>query len=636
MRLSLPRPEILTQLDFWDEFRPPRLLASFTAGLLTGIIGAIRGISYAALIFSGSLSAYLNVGVGVAIYSTAAISIVVALLSSLPGMIATPLAAPTAVLAVLAAAIASRLSDSPPEVLLATVLAAIALGSLITGGFLWLLGYGKLGRALSVVPYPVVGGFMAGTGWLLVRGAIQVMTDCSLSFAHLPLLLQPAVSLHWLSGLGLALVLMVLTRRFPQFWLLPVVLLAALLSFYAALWLSGLSVVEARTAGWLLGPFPAGNLWQPLTGANWGQVEWGVIGEQAGTLATLAFISLLSLVMTNSGIELALERDLDLDIELQAVGLANLAAGLGSGMAGNQALPSTLLVHKMGAANRLSGMFKTLPCAAVLLLGSHLLAFFPKPILGGLLLLLGLDLLWQWVFKAALKLSRLDYGVIWLTLITINVAGFLTGIIAGLAAAVFLFVLDCARQDIAPVEFSAATLPTPTPRSPAQQQWCEQHAETLWGLQLQGCLFFGSAQRLLIRVSQQLASQSPRYLVLDCRYLTSFDTSTVLSFAKLLKLATQHELQVIFVGFSAAQLAQLQQGEIDFTAIAADNARVRHFAQWGEASTWCEQALLPPELKVVSLSTASDPVVESTVQSVVEVSTAEATVAGSAISSEFA
>jgi len=594
MRLSpsLPLPATLAQHEFWDEFRPSRLLASFAAGLLTGTIGAIRGISYAALIFSGSLAPYLNIGVGAAIYSTAAISIVVALLSSLPGAIATPLAAPTAVLAVLAAAIAHRLGNSDPDALVATVLAAIALGSLLTGLLLWLLGAFKLGKLISIVPYPVVGGFMAGTGWLLVGGAVQVTTDRPLSWGELANLVQPAVASHWLAALGLALLLSFLIKRLTQFWVLPVVLLAAIASFYTVLWLLGIPLAEARAAGWLLGPFPPGDLWQPLTWGDLPRVQWAAIAPEAGTLVTLAFISLLSLVMTNSGIELALERDLDLDTELQAVGLANLVAGAGSGLAGNQALPSTLLAHKMGAANRLSGVFKTVPCAAVLLLGSHLLAAMPKPILGSLLFFLGFDLLVQWLYKAAFKLSLPDYATIWLTMVAIVTAGFLAGILVGLAAAVLLFVWNCARQDIASAEFNAATVASGRPRSPEQRQWLEQHADDLWVLQLQGFLFFGTAHRLLARVRQRLAERPPRCLLLDCRYLTGCDASAALSFAKLAKLAEQHHLQLAFAGLKAAQLAQLRQEGLFLDPTAG----ARQLADWEEALAHCEATLLPAGL----------------------------------------
>ncbi|PSN17295.1 sodium-independent anion transporter, partial [filamentous cyanobacterium CCP5] len=139
-------------------------MTSLIAGGITGLIGVIRAISYAALIFSGSLAADLNVGVGIAVFSSAIISVVVALTSSLPGMIATPLAAPTMVLTVLAARIAVQVpADLGHDAVVVSVIAAIALGSVITGAVLWLLGQLRWGDALDLLPYPVVGGFMAGT-----------------------------------------------------------------------------------------------------------------------------------------------------------------------------------------------------------------------------------------------------------------------------------------------------------------------------------------------------------------------------------------------------------------------------------------------------------------------------------------
>ncbi|NBD18019.1 MAG: hypothetical protein GVY04_18365 [Cyanobacteria bacterium] len=124
-----------------DPFQPQNLLPSLSAGLVTGIIAVIRGISYAALIFAGSLSGYLSTGIGMAIFSNAAIGIVVALLAPFPGIIATPLAAPTAVLAALASAIATRMNGSfPPQDILLTVIAAIVMSTVLSGLLLLLLG----------------------------------------------------------------------------------------------------------------------------------------------------------------------------------------------------------------------------------------------------------------------------------------------------------------------------------------------------------------------------------------------------------------------------------------------------------------------------------------------------------------
>ncbi|NEO86026.1 MAG: SulP family inorganic anion transporter [Spirulina sp. SIO3F2] len=579
------------QAHWQDELQPEHLLSSLLAGLVTGVIGVIRGISYAALIFAGDLADFLNVGVGLAIYSTAAISVVVALSSSLPGMIATPLAAPTAVLAVLAAAIAAQMSQAPTFAMVNTVVAAIGLGSLLTGVFLWLLGRLQGGKAVSFVPYPVVGGFMAGTGLLLVRGGVQVMCELPLDWETIPLLLQPTQALHWGVGLILGLLLLGVSKRWQQYWVLPSSIFGAIALFYGGLWASHTSTATARTAGWLLGPFPQGGLWRPLSLDQWHSVDWGIILGQSGTLATLVFISLLSLVLTNNGIELAVEREIDLNQELKAVGLANLAAGVGCGMAGNQALPSTLLVHKMGAKHRLSGVFKLIPCSAVLLLGSGFLAFFPKPILGSLLLYLGIDLLVQWLYKSFPKLPLTDYLTIVLIMVVINAVGFLEGVVVGLIMSVVLFLVNYSRIHTTRAEFSGSHQPSNKVRSPHEQVFLSQQGGAIHILQLHGFIFFGRANHLLTAVKERIAEpEQPtlQYLVLDCHLVSGLDSSAVLNFTKIRKLLRQQQVTLIWVGLSPVVKALLAQGE----ALGDTTVDCYCSPTLETALQWCEDRLL--------------------------------------------
>ena len=87
---------------------------------------------------------------------------------------------------------------------MATVVAAITLTSLLAGVFFWVLGWLRQGSLVRYIPYPVIGGFLAGTGWLLFQGGLGVMSDASLTLAHLPTLFQADLLLRWLPGVVLA------------------------------------------------------------------------------------------------------------------------------------------------------------------------------------------------------------------------------------------------------------------------------------------------------------------------------------------------------------------------------------------------------------------------------------------------
>ncbi len=574
------------------EFQPDKLIPTVTAGLVTGLIGVIRSISYAALIFSGSLGVHLSTGVGMAVLSTAIVSSVFALTSGLPGAIATPLAAPSAIIAMFTAAIATQMTDASSSAVLATVLTAIALASVLTGGFLWLLGNFKLGKKIRFIPYPVVGGFMAGTGWLLVRGAFQVMTDEPLTWEHFTLIWQPEILFHWLSGLSFALILLLISRRYQHFSVMPGTLLASVVLFYLTLWATSTNIDVARDNGWLLGPFPEGGLWQPLTWNTLGEVDWSVIASQSGAIATLMVISLLSLMLSNSGIELVVGKDLKLDKELKAVGLANLAAGFGSGMVGNQALPSTLLVNKIGGNSRLTGIVTAIPCLAVLMLGSSFLSFFPKPVLGSLLLYLGISLLIQWVYEGWFKLSWLDYLTVIITLIVINTVGFLEGVFLGFVISVVLFMYDYSQIDVAKKVLSGNSTKSNVDRIPEQRKLLATKGEQTFILELQGYLFFGTANYLLTRVRNRVESEAPlSFVIIDFHQVTGLDASAVLSFNKIWKIARKNELTLLFTNLNDDFKSKLIKGQ----GLELDSSQCLIFSDIDRGLEWCENQLIKQE-----------------------------------------
>jgi len=117
--------------------------------------------------------------------SAAIAAAVTALRSSLAFAIAGPDTSTSAVTATLAAAMAAQLVAAGNTNLLPPVLIVIALATAATGIVLCLLGLSRTGRSIRFIPYPVIGGFLGATGWLMILGAIQVITDQRLTLATL-------------------------------------------------------------------------------------------------------------------------------------------------------------------------------------------------------------------------------------------------------------------------------------------------------------------------------------------------------------------------------------------------------------------------------------------------------------------
>ena len=85
-------------------------------------------------------------------------------------------------------------------------------------------------------------------------------------------------------------------------------------------------------------------------------------------------------------------------------------------------------------------------------------------------------------------------------------------------------------------------------------------------LRVSGFVFFGSTNRLLERIRRRVEEDTPpRFLVIDLRRVTGVDSSAVVSFVKVLRLAEASGFEVVFTGASDPVRAQLARGGVEET-----------------------------------------------------------------------
>jgi len=397
-----------------------KIFPSLISGLVVSIIAVIVSTAFATLIFSGELSPYLHAGIALILFASIVAGGFAALTSSMPGVISGVQDSAAAMLAIMAATIIQTVpSGATSEEVFFTVVGAIALSTILTGVFFFVFGQFKLGNLIRFIPYPIIAGFLAGTGLLLVLGALSVLIEPFSGIVDLPLLLEKELLIEWVPSFIFSVLLLVVLNRFEHPLIMPAMLLSAALVFQI---LPGqpLSNTPANMVS---------ELGNSLFIFNLEQVQWSVLLKQTGSGVAIAIVSVIAMLLNASGIELATERDIDLNRELKMAGISNILAGLGGGMVGSHVLSDTTLVYRMGGKSRLTGLILAGVCIFVLFSGGGLLAIFPQSVLGGVLLFLGLDFLLTWVYKAWFKLSLADFSLVILILMVITFIGFLEGIL---------------------------------------------------------------------------------------------------------------------------------------------------------------------------------------------------------------
>jgi sulfate permease, SulP family len=268
-RLSLCSDSSEVVLDRKRRFSPVERLAhlklhaflpNVVGGLTLGLMEVFFAISFASLIFTGRLESELGRGSALVLVSAAIFFIGIGIFTSLKGSIGSTQDITTVLLAVM---ISGTIASIPRQAAIPTALILIIISTITTGLALLAVGWLRLGGLIRYIPYPVIGGFLAATGWLLVSGAFPILTAYNLSLENLPRLFQVDQLILWLPALAAAVLLIIVMRLVQHPLAMPVVLIAAVALFYIVLAVLDIPIEAAVELG-LFFPPSTNTTWQPL------------------------------------------------------------------------------------------------------------------------------------------------------------------------------------------------------------------------------------------------------------------------------------------------------------------------------------------------------------------------------------
>ncbi|HIB78776.1 MAG TPA: SulP family inorganic anion transporter, partial [Candidatus Marinimicrobia bacterium] len=329
------------------------LLPSLISGTINGIIFIVSAMSLAALIFTGPLAAYLPQGIGILLVGSIIFALFSAFTATYPLILIAPQDIPIAILALMAITISTGIGDQlSAEDVYQFIFVAIGVTSIMVGIFFWILGRFRLGKLVRFIPFPVVGGFMAGTGWLIVKFSFSMMTDMDLTLSNAFYFLNSDVLIQWVPGLVFAVVLLLASRRISHYLLTPGILTGSILLFYGITFSQGFAFSDLESAGYLLGPFPEGGLFPGTPLPYVSDFRWDLFMKHFPAIATMMVLNAISVLFNYSGLELIIKEDFDLDKELRLTGYGNILAGFAGTPPGYITLSETSMAYNIGARTR--------------------------------------------------------------------------------------------------------------------------------------------------------------------------------------------------------------------------------------------------------------------------------------------
>ena len=481
----------------------------FFGGLTAGIVALPLALAFG--VASGA-------GAAAGLYGAMALGFFAALLGGTP----TQVSGPTGPMTVIFAATIVAFPGNLPAIFAVVFLA---------GALQLIFGWLKIGSFVRYIPYPVISGFMSGIGIIIILLQIHPLLGAPSVSAPLESVLKMPAAVAQLNpySLGVGVLTMAIvfftparvTRTIPS-PLLALVVGSLLVQFF------DIPVVK-------IGEIPAGlpDLILPLFPLN----LLPKIVPMALALAVLGTIdSLLTSVVADS----MTKTRHNPNRELLGQGIGNMAAALIGGLPGAGASMRTVVNIMAGGTTRISGMTHALLLLAILLGLGPYAALIPLPVLAGILMKVGIDILDYRLLKLIHRIPRLDFTVMMAVFLITVFVDLIVAVGVGITLASLTLTYRISRMSEIGVH------------GVSQSDWQRDleknlEAETGHGiriLNINGPFFFGTTAKMQDHISALLGT---KVVIINCLRVPLIDLTGYFALGEMISSMRSEQIKPIVV-----------------------------------------------------------------------------------------
>ncbi len=333
---------------------------------------------------------------------------------------------------------------TPSSDLEAFVSLAILL-SFMAGVIKLLMGVVRLGKLVNFVSNSVIIGFSAGAGILIafkqLKHIFGIKVPQGSSFYEIIVyIFQHIHQTNWYAfAVAMATLLIALLIKKIKKVSKLYMLVAMILGSFIAIWLGGMNH-GIETVGKIPSHLPPFN----PPAFNWENMKMLSNGA-----VILAILGLVEAVAISRSIALNTHQKLNTNQEFVAQGISNVVSSFFSCYTSSASFTRSSINYQAGAKTPMSAVISAVGLMIVVLLFADYASFLPRPAMGGIILLVGYNLIDFKHIKIIFKASKRELIVFAVTLIGTLFLELEEALVAGIFMALFFYLEKTSKPNIA-------------------------------------------------------------------------------------------------------------------------------------------------------------------------------------------
>ncbi len=333
-----------------------------------------------------------------------------------------------------------------PETELETFISLALVLTFLAGLFQFVMGLLRMGKLVNFVSHSVIIGFTAGAGILIGFKQLKHVFGVDVPQGStipetLSFLANNFTETNWyvftvaIGTLLIALLIKYFIKPLSRYYML----ISMILGSFIAVWLGG-STVGVESVGEIPSNLPPFNI---------PDFSYDNIRILSSGAMVLALLGLIEAVAIGRAIALHSHQRIDGNQEFIGQGLSNMIASFFSSYAGSGSFTRSGVNHQAGAKTPMAAIFASIFLIVVLLLFADYAAFLPKAAMGGIILLVGYNLIDFHHIKQVYKASGRELIVLVITLIGTLFFDLEFALLAGILTSFFFYMERTSKPNIA-------------------------------------------------------------------------------------------------------------------------------------------------------------------------------------------